>query len=141
MPAVRQISDVACVVGERPCLEPDGSDWGDIEEAQIIFRGVCAACRIPASAARGADESAGLSRPVERGVGSCDRRDPGDHLRRSRHDPLGRGVDVEVQVLTGGDEHVGFAVPAGAVHPVEHVQALGVVGEHLRRDVDRIARP
>lgn len=40
-----RISDIACAVGERPCLEPDDPDWGDIEEAQIIFRGVCATCR------------------------------------------------------------------------------------------------
>jgi Fe2+ or Zn2+ uptake regulation protein len=40
-----QISDIACAVGEKPCLEPDDPDWGDIDEAQIIFRGVCAACR------------------------------------------------------------------------------------------------
>ena len=41
-----QISDIACAVGEKPCLEPDDPDWGDIDEAQIIFRGVCAACRL-----------------------------------------------------------------------------------------------
>lgn len=39
------ISDIACAVGEKPCLEPGDPDWGDIEEAQIIFRGVCATCR------------------------------------------------------------------------------------------------
>ena len=40
-----EISDVACAVGDKPCLEPDDPEWGDIDEAQIIFRGVCAACR------------------------------------------------------------------------------------------------
>ena len=40
-----QISDIACAVGKRPCLDPDDPEWGDIEEAQVIFRGVCAGCR------------------------------------------------------------------------------------------------
>lgn len=37
------ITDVPCVVGERPCLSPDG-DVGVVDEAQVIFRGVCARC-------------------------------------------------------------------------------------------------
>ena len=38
-----QVTDVACAVGSKPCLSA-GEDWGQIDEAQIIFRGVCAAC-------------------------------------------------------------------------------------------------
>jgi Fur family ferric uptake transcriptional regulator len=38
-----QVSDVACVVGSKPCLSP-GDEWGEVDEAQIIFRGVCRAC-------------------------------------------------------------------------------------------------
>jgi Fur family ferric uptake transcriptional regulator len=38
-----QISDVPCVIGERPCLSP-GDGFGVVEEAQVIFRGVCARC-------------------------------------------------------------------------------------------------
>lgn len=38
-----RISDVPCVIGERPCLHPDG-DVGVVDEAQIIFRGLCARC-------------------------------------------------------------------------------------------------
>lgn len=38
-----RISDVPCVIGERPCLSP-GDGFGVVEEAQIIFRGVCAQC-------------------------------------------------------------------------------------------------
>ena len=38
-----EVSDMDCPVGSKPCLSP-GGDWGHIDEAQIIFRGVCAAC-------------------------------------------------------------------------------------------------
>ena len=38
-----QVSDVACAVGSKPCLAIC-DDWGQIDEAQIIFRGVCSAC-------------------------------------------------------------------------------------------------
>jgi Fur family ferric uptake transcriptional regulator len=37
------IADVPCVVGESPCLSP-GDGYGEVEEAQVIFRGVCARC-------------------------------------------------------------------------------------------------
>lgn len=37
------VVDVTCVVGERPCLEPNGVA-GEVDEAQIIFRGRCRAC-------------------------------------------------------------------------------------------------
>jgi Fe2+ or Zn2+ uptake regulation protein len=38
-----EVSDMDCAVGSKPCLSPAGK-WGQIDEAQIIFRGVCAAC-------------------------------------------------------------------------------------------------
>lgn len=49
------IIDVPCVVGEKPCLRPGTLD-ADVDEAQVIFRGRCAACRarsrpVPAEAA------------------------------------------------------------------------------------------
>lgn len=37
------VVDVECVVGAKPCLTPIG-DFASIDEAQVIFRGVCAAC-------------------------------------------------------------------------------------------------
>jgi Fe2+ or Zn2+ uptake regulation protein len=37
------VSDVDCVVGAKPCLEASG-DWGDVDEAQVIFRGTCRRC-------------------------------------------------------------------------------------------------
>ena len=38
------IEDVECVVGLKPCLDPGQVD-GDVDEAQVIFRGTCAGCR------------------------------------------------------------------------------------------------
>jgi Fur family ferric uptake transcriptional regulator len=37
------IADVPCVVGEAPCLSP-GDEFGEVEVAQVIFRGLCARC-------------------------------------------------------------------------------------------------
>ena len=48
------IEDVDCVVGAKPCLEPDGVD-GEVDEAQVIFRGRCRAC-IAASRTVGSPE-------------------------------------------------------------------------------------
>jgi Fur family ferric uptake transcriptional regulator len=42
-----QVFDVECLVGARPCLTP-GTDVGVVEEAQVIFRGICTACAAPA---------------------------------------------------------------------------------------------
>jgi Fe2+ or Zn2+ uptake regulation protein len=38
-----RVFDVPCAVGERPCLTP-GTDVGIVDEAQVIFRGICADC-------------------------------------------------------------------------------------------------
>jgi Fe2+ or Zn2+ uptake regulation protein len=40
------VRDIACAVGEKPCLDA-AFDGGTIDEAQVIFRGVCAACATP----------------------------------------------------------------------------------------------
>lgn len=37
------IQDVHCVLGKKPCLDPDDIE-GDVEEAQVTFRGTCASC-------------------------------------------------------------------------------------------------
>lgn len=42
-----QVFDVECLVGARPCLTP-GTDVGVVEDAQVIFRGICTACAAPA---------------------------------------------------------------------------------------------
>jgi Fur family ferric uptake transcriptional regulator len=38
-----QVSDVSCVVGDKPCLTPL-EDVGLIDEAQVLFRGTCRRC-------------------------------------------------------------------------------------------------
>jgi Fur family ferric uptake transcriptional regulator len=38
-----EISDIPCLVGEKPCLDA-GTGWGEVDEAQVIFRGVCNRC-------------------------------------------------------------------------------------------------
>jgi Fe2+ or Zn2+ uptake regulation protein len=43
-----QVLDVPCVRETRPCLEPDPELGLLVDEAQIIFRGLCPACaRLP----------------------------------------------------------------------------------------------
>jgi Fur family ferric uptake transcriptional regulator len=43
------IQDVRCILGKKPCLDPDDIA-GDVEEAHVTFRGTCDSCRsaIPA---------------------------------------------------------------------------------------------
>ncbi len=38
------VEDVPCVIGSKPCIDTD-VPGAAIDEAQIIFRGVCASCR------------------------------------------------------------------------------------------------
>ncbi|MBL1217140.1 MAG: transcriptional repressor [Planctomycetes bacterium] len=38
------VQDVPCVMGYKPCLHPDVETLGTIDEAQIIFRGICNHC-------------------------------------------------------------------------------------------------
>jgi Fur family ferric uptake transcriptional regulator len=38
------IEDIPCVRGEKPCLEAPSGFGGTVDEAQVIFRGVCEAC-------------------------------------------------------------------------------------------------
>ena len=40
----RRVTDVACEADSRPCLEATVPD-AEVDEAQVIFRGLCAACR------------------------------------------------------------------------------------------------
>lgn len=37
------VVDVPCAIGKKPCLHPD-FDGGTVDEAQVIFRGVCNEC-------------------------------------------------------------------------------------------------
>lgn len=39
------IGDVDCAVGEAPCLEPSESLGFDLDEAEVVFWGICPDCR------------------------------------------------------------------------------------------------
>ena len=48
------VTDVECVTGAKPCLTPGpgiDSAVGTVDEAQVIFRGVCTACAATAGSA------------------------------------------------------------------------------------------
>jgi Fe2+ or Zn2+ uptake regulation protein len=45
--------DVDCVVGERPCLEPASGHGFAIDEAEVVFWGLCQACQKAAGSAAG----------------------------------------------------------------------------------------
>lgn len=38
-----RVFDVECLVGAKPCLTP-GTDVGEVDEAQVILRGICTEC-------------------------------------------------------------------------------------------------
>jgi Fur family transcriptional regulator, stress-responsive regulator len=40
-----RIEDVDCVVGHRPCLEPSASHGFQIDEAEVLFWGICPDCQ------------------------------------------------------------------------------------------------
>ena len=52
--------DVDCVVGERPCLEPADEHGYTIDEAEVVFWGLCPAC--VAAGAAGAAGGPGTGR-------------------------------------------------------------------------------
>lgn len=39
------VLDVPCLTGRKPCLDPPASLPGTVDEAQVLFRGVCNRCR------------------------------------------------------------------------------------------------
>jgi Fur family ferric uptake transcriptional regulator len=44
-----EVTDIDCVIGEAPCLEPSASHGYVIDQAEVVFWGVCPACRAAAS--------------------------------------------------------------------------------------------
>lgn len=46
-----RIEDVACVVGAAPCLDPEAPRGFVVEQADVIYRGLCADCAAPEPAA------------------------------------------------------------------------------------------
>ncbi|WP_425298116.1 Fur family transcriptional regulator, partial [Nocardia brasiliensis] len=39
------VVDIDCVVGAAPCLEPDDAHGFAIDEAEVVFWGLCPQCR------------------------------------------------------------------------------------------------
>ena len=50
------VTDVDCVVGHAPCLEPAQSSGFVIDEAEVTFWGLCDRCQQPPSSIRGRNE-------------------------------------------------------------------------------------
>lgn len=44
------VEDVECAVGEAPCLEPSDTHGFQIETAEVVYWGLCAACATEAQA-------------------------------------------------------------------------------------------
>jgi Fur family transcriptional regulator, stress-responsive regulator len=40
------VTDVDCVVGEAPCLQPSEINGFYVDEAEVVFWGTCAECRV-----------------------------------------------------------------------------------------------
>lgn len=53
-----RLEDVPCTIGAAPCLDPSQDHGFDVEEAELMFRGVCSTCR-SAPAAEGAVDAGG----------------------------------------------------------------------------------
>jgi Fe2+ or Zn2+ uptake regulation protein len=45
-----EVTDIDCVVGRAPCLEPSDTHGYAIDEAEVVFWGVCPSCRNGAAA-------------------------------------------------------------------------------------------
>lgn len=52
-----RIEDVDCAVGARPCLNPDHDHGFEVDEAEVMYWGICGACRTAATNAPGDDHS------------------------------------------------------------------------------------
>jgi Fe2+ or Zn2+ uptake regulation protein len=43
------VTDVDCVVGAAPCLQPSALEGFTVDEAEVVFWGTCSSCRISPS--------------------------------------------------------------------------------------------
>lgn len=50
-----RLEDIACVVGEAPCLTPHDDHGFTVEVAEVVFRGLCSTCRESAAVTATAD--------------------------------------------------------------------------------------
>src|SRR3954449_3045496 len=81
-----------------------------------------------------AHRSAGTLRPGQRLVGVADGAEPVEQVGRHVGGPAGRGVHVDQQLLRGGEQVAGVAVP----HLLVEVHAPGVVVEQLEGHRQRL---
>jgi len=61
-----RVADVDCVVGQAPCLTPSSTAGFAVDEAEVVFWGLCAGCQ----AARRQHEHAPGTTAIEEGVGA-----------------------------------------------------------------------
>ena len=61
-----RVADVDCVVGQAPCLAPSETAGFAVDEAEVVFWGLCAGCQ----AARRQHEHAPGTAAIEEGVGA-----------------------------------------------------------------------
>lgn len=43
------VSDIDCAVGSAPCLDPSSANGYTIDEAEVIYWGICPSCQTPTS--------------------------------------------------------------------------------------------
>jgi Fe2+ or Zn2+ uptake regulation protein len=60
------VVDVDCVVGAAPCLAPSDAAGFEVDEAEVVFWGLCADCQV----ARRQHGTSNTSSSIRRGVGA-----------------------------------------------------------------------
>ena len=71
-----EVTDIDCVVGEAPCLAPSRSHGYVIDEAEVVFWGVCPQCRAENSHPDGNPVAAATGRRAVRPVSGAASRPP-----------------------------------------------------------------
>ncbi|AYY13970.1 transcriptional repressor [Actinobacteria bacterium YIM 96077] len=81
-----RIDDVDCAVGDQPCLVPSEAHGYDVDEAEVVFWGICRDCsRAAASAAATGTTTDTASRTTDGASGTGPRTDP--DMAPLTHDP------------------------------------------------------
>ncbi|MDT0304768.1 Fur family transcriptional regulator [Streptomonospora wellingtoniae] len=50
-----EVADIDCVVGEAPCVEPSETHGYAVDEAEVVFWGVCPQCQAQAAGSGGGE--------------------------------------------------------------------------------------
>ena len=56
--------DIDCAVGDVPCLTADDDHGFEIDEAEVIYWGLCPSCRPAGTAKRGNESLANTTKPM-----------------------------------------------------------------------------